>query len=79
MNTKDPGHLQAAALTSGEEQAPPGSDGEMNPKADHAEAGPFCVNEPCPRRHRSSCCAQDRSRAEDHNLNGYDAGLSFVL
>ena len=38
MNTKDPRKLYKQPPYSGEKQAPPGSDEEMNPKADHGES-----------------------------------------
>src|SRR5271154_3457895 len=38
MNTKDPRTLYKQPPYSGEMQAPPGSDEEMNPKADHGES-----------------------------------------
>ena len=38
MNTKDPRTLYKQPPYSGEKQAPPGSDEEMNPKADHGES-----------------------------------------
>src|ERR1700693_1121015 len=38
MNTKDPRTLYKQPPYSGEKQAPPGSDGEMNPQADHGES-----------------------------------------
>ena len=38
MNTKDPRKVYKQPPFSGEKQAPPGSDEEMNPKADHGES-----------------------------------------
>jgi hypothetical protein len=38
MNSKDPRTLYKQPPYSGEKQAPPGSDEEMNPKADHGES-----------------------------------------